>query len=453
MIFGRAYPIKSAVFIGRQSFGGVTSPLYPTDLSKATPVPLGGPPQSLSLNLNLFTNPIPINNAVLLLSSSRVKSSPPDQVHLNILLPIPFNQLDWGKYQLNPDYPVPVQYPNIAVKVVQNPIVPIDWGRQANIPDFLPFVLYPNLNIRTVGSPLIPLDWGKQQNIPDPLPPPQYPNLVLNTVIVQFPFYTRDFSVPFVPVPAKPDQQALNLNLYKNPIPFAQYDWSKPVTVRANLSDQTYPILVANFSAPFNQTDWSKTRWELISPDQTYPNLLLIQPPAVPFFPVDFQKNATIPSVPSPAMGSNQNLFTNPIPNNQYDWTKLWGVRPIVSDQNNLPNIAVLNPFQPGTPLGLFVWMDWNKAKWPAILIPDQNNLPDLVLIINPITPIVVATPSGRYLKGYEDKLRARLPTPSEQIKKAAAILSSAGGHARAASLTSKQRSNIASTAAKARWK
>lgn len=38
-------------------------------------------------------------------------------------------------------------------------------------------------------------------------------------------------------------------------------------------------------------------------------------------------------------------------------------------------------------------------------------------------------------------------------IAQSAAILSKAGGHARAASLTTKQRINIATIAAKARWK
>lgn len=411
-------------------------------------------PDVTHTDILLYPNPIPINNAVLLVPSTRVKSSPPDQIHLNILLPIPFNQQDWAKLNILPDWSVPAQYPNIVLNTVQNPTIPFDWGKLGVLPDFLPSgTIQTNINLFTNPIPFLTPDFTTSRNIPDWLPPTQYPNLVLVPTVAQNPFYTQDFSRPLTPVPAKPDQQALNLNLYTNPIPFAQYDWSKPQGIRGQ-PDQVYTDLVLqNFSTPFVQTDWSKGSTTYIRLDQIYPNIILLQPVQVPFIPVDYSKPITVASVPSPAMGSNQNLFTNPIPFNQYDWTKLWGVRPIVSDQNNLPNIAGTNPSQPSTPLGLFGWTDWNKVKAPVILMPDQDNLPNLVLIINPIVPPVVFTPSGRYLKGYEDKLRNRLPTPSEQIRKAAAVLSSAGGHARAQSLTAKQRTNIASNAAKARWR
>lgn len=55
---------------------------------------------------------------------------------------------------------------------------------------------------------------------------------------------------------------------------------------------------------------------------------------------------------------------------------------------------------------------------------------------------------SGRWI---DDSKKIR--PPSDAVRQAAAILSKMGGHARAASLTSTQRSNIASTAAKARWR
>jgi len=51
------------------------------------------------------------------------------------------------------------------------------------------------------------------------------------------------------------------------------------------------------------------------------------------------------------------------------------------------------------------------------------------------------------------EELNKTKSTHSSEVKTAAAILSKMGGHARAVSLTSTQRSNIASTAAKARWK
>lgn len=372
--------------------------------------------------------------------------------------PIPFSQTEWPRVRtIKPsvDATDPSEMWLFNV-VVAAPFIPVDYGRQ-RMRVYLPPDQPRNLNIASVGSPVIPFDWGRQQNIPDFLPPPQYPNIALNTAVVFFPFYTQDFSRPFVPVPAKPDQQALNINLYTNPIPFAQYDWSKPVSIRLQQPDQSNlpDKVLYNFSTPFAKLDWGVVGDIRALPDVVYPNLLLIQPVLVPFTPVDYSTTRKLPSVPSPALGSNQNLFTNPIPFNQYDWTKLWSVRPIVSDQSNLPNIAVLNPLQLSTPLGLFAWVNPGVVKAPFILIPDQDNLPNLVLLVTPPEPPPPdVIPSGRWLKDYERAVeRLRLPTQSEQIRKAAAVLSSIGGHARAASLTANQRSNIASTAAQARWK
>lgn len=66
-------------------------------------------------------------------------------------------------------------------------------------------------------------------------------------------------------------------------------------------------------------------------------------------------------------------------------------------------------------------------------------------------TPANTAVTSGkwRWLDGVKDLK----PVVQDDVKAAAAVLSKMGGHARAKSLTSNQRSNIASTAAKARWK
>lgn len=70
-------------------------------------------------------------------------------------------------------------------------------------------------------------------------------------------------------------------------------------------------------------------------------------------------------------------------------------------------------------------------------------------------SPTPDATVGGKSWKWKEGVKRLQLHRHSldVSVKKAAAVMSKAGGHARAASLTSTQRSNIASTAAKARWK
>jgi hypothetical protein len=65
---------------------------------------------------------------------------------------------------------------------------------------------------------------------------------------------------------------------------------------------------------------------------------------------------------------------------------------------------------------------------------------------------VVVGGKQWRWKEDYEKYVENRPPSHTEIVKKAAAILSKMGGHARAESLTSKQRTNIAITAAKARW-
>lgn len=53
----------------------------------------------------------------------------------------------------------------------------------------------------------------------------------------------------------------------------------------------------------------------------------------------------------------------------------------------------------------------------------------------------------------FDTRQRYNSTVDLSKVKKAASVMSSLGGNARAASLTATQRSNIASNAAKARWK
>lgn len=59
----------------------------------------------------------------------------------------------------------------------------------------------------------------------------------------------------------------------------------------------------------------------------------------------------------------------------------------------------------------------------------------------------------GRKYEEFNQRPAQTKPYVQPDIAHSASILSTAGGHARAASLTAKQRTNIATIAAKARWK
>lgn len=72
---------------------------------------------------------------------------------------------------------------------------------------------------------------------------------------------------------------------------------------------------------------------------------------------------------------------------------------------------------------------------------------------ISIVTAISGGGGGGRQWRWQEGQKQLQNKPPSDTVKQSAAILSSRGGHARAASLTATQRTNIASTAAKARWK
>lgn len=493
---------------------------------------------SQATNLELFKNAIPNNNSVWLVPNKQVPS---------------VNGRDY--LQNMGMYPNPIPVNNVAVLVLRPAfdISNVPGQYSAGLSLLNPPAAIPFTNAVLLFKPVtdVPSLLGQVSS-----------GLALNTPVVPSPFFTQDFAKPFVPTPAKQDQQAYNLSLltfvpsatytllrdvylsdtftpvlsktdqFDNNLslttfvppagsPFIPVDFQKPWVTPYSTQEQTlllffppapfvpldtsssrfsatradpvypnivllqpqgpvqspffpndfatshvlpdwlpptqYLNLVLSNPIPFNQLDWSKGFDIPSVPTTQYPNIILLAPVPSPFYTQDFSKTQFLPSVPSPQMGTNVNLFTNPLPFNKSDWTYYYAVKPIVSDQNNLPNIAGRNPSQSSTALGLFGWTDWNKVKSPVILIPDQDNLPNLVLIINPPTPIVV-TPQGggrssKWLQDYQKAVDQQRQRQNPDVKKAAAVMSSLGGHARAASLTSKQRSTIASKAASIRWK
>lgn len=89
-------------------------------------------------------------------------------------------------------------------------------------------------------------------------------------------------------------------------------------------------------------------------------------------------------------------------------------------------------------------------------------SLPWLIIIYGTSgTPAPAVTLGGRWKKGLQALEKRNSETYPKRypqnldpgIKHSAYVLSKAGGHARAESLSPKQRSSIASIAAKVRWK
>lgn len=117
----------------------------------------------------------------------------------------------------------------------------------------------------------------------------------------------------------------------------------------------------------------------------------------------------------------------------------------------SLPSV-VLIPGTPPTPISGIAWFEPLPNTVRIVLgFSDSPALQQPIIQIIP-TEVLVGG-KWRWLEGVQklnaDTCGKLLPS----VKEAAAVLSSAGGHARAKALTQTQRSNIASNAAKIRWK
>lgn len=200
------------------------------------------------------------------------------------------------------------------------------------------------------------------------------------------------------------------------PRPYNQYDW--PLPTQPNRIDQTW---IQGISGParaapvgvFSTSTWKWTfRDDVGSVSSLSSALTFVQPP---FNQLDWPLPKAYPIPDSVWISTNPNL--------------------------QRPTITIL-PF--------------NQYSWPLPVIakPIDGSWIIEVPLLTPVVPIIVQGFAGkwRWKEGYNQLIEKRVVQPAEDIKKAAAVLSKMGGHARAQSLSSKQRSNIASTAAQARW-
>jgi hypothetical protein len=212
--------------------------------------------------------------------------------------PIPFAQFQWPRVTpLGPSVPRQAVFNN---ELLLNPIpfnAPTTLGGSSLFFDAAssvsPLQAY-NLNLyasTAPAPPFIPRQWGGSA-LPRISTPPLFS---VNYVgMYSLPFTQLAWGggtfIEFPPAPAQP----YNNQLYTNPIPFAQYDWSKPQSVAPKAADVYQPY--GNFyttvivAAPFYQSSW---------------------PAVQPIKPV----------VPQPTP-YNAQIYTNLIPFAQYDWSK-----------------------------------------------------------------------------------------------------------------------------------
>jgi len=224
-----------------------------------------------------------------------------------------------------------------------------------------------------------------------------------------------------LPVPYyRPDGTWINTGaaLLPSPLPKNQYDWPLPGSPPRPDETWTYWFLPSH-AKPFNQLDWPLPgRYPV--PDGTWINVT----PFIP--PLQF-------------------------PHNQYDWP--------LPGSNPRPDefYVFFNPNTQG-----FILVPLPLIKQVTDLTPplpyriDGTWINQVPLLTPPPPPPLQPQGGGKYhsqwIKDYE-RLVQQQRVEKADVKEAAAVLSRAGGLARAKALSPKQRSAIATLAANTRWK
>lgn len=226
----------------------------------------------------------------------------------------------------------------------------------------------------------------------------------------------NQFYWPLIPAPYRIEQTWIQTpfigNIPPSVQPFNQYDWPNPKSY--SRLDETWVNHVVYAPAPplpFNTYDWPNPRdgrdfrpWVWAVPEIT-------PPPSLPFNQLDWSVIRANPRLDATWINKGiQQITVFPQPFNQYDW----------------------------------------KLPVPIYRL-DNTFIGNLLPLIAPPPPIPQIFGGGRRWKEGAEELSKHRPLELT-IQQAAAVLSKMGGHARAQALTAKQRSNIATVAANARW-
>jgi hypothetical protein len=309
--------------------------------------PLGpSVPRQAVFNNELLLNPIPFNAPTTLGGSSLFfdaasSVSPLQAYNLNLYASTapapPFIPRQWGGSAL-PRISTPPLFLVNYVGMYSLPFTQLAWGGGTFI-EFPPAPAQPyNNQLYTNPIPFAQYDWSKPQSVAPKAADVYQPyGNFYTTVIVAAPFYQSSWPAVQPIKPVVPQPTPYNAQIYTNLIPFAQYDWSKPQSVAPKATDVYQPY--SNFypfvsvTAPFYQNSW---------------------PSVSPIKPV----------VPQPTP-YNAQLYTNPIPFAQYDWSKPVSIAPKASDvyqpYGNFYSVVVMP----------FAQYDWPKVQ-PVRAAPPQ---------------------------------------------------------------------------------
>jgi hypothetical protein len=146
------------------------------------------------------------------------------------------------------------------------------------------------------------------------------------------PFFQTSWPTSDFQTPRAPDAtQQTNINLFTNPIPFAQYDW--PVVRGIDLVRSRFVgrpgIGDVPLATPFVQSIWEPVNPVPSLPPQLVPynaNLYTVAVQAAPFAQLEWKPVSPPSRALDATRQTNINLFTNPIPFAQYDWPTVRGV-------------------------------------------------------------------------------------------------------------------------------
>lgn len=228
--------------------------------------------------------------------------------------------------------------------------------------------------------------------------------------------------------------------------PFNQYDWPNSRDPREYRS-HTFESFPGNIPPPVmgrNQYDWPLPR-QYPRPDENWVWYFPDSETAIPFNQLSWPLPGQNPRLDESWIWVQQILPPALQPHNQYDWPNPRTPQPIDGFWFNPALKVAIVPLPP------------TNYDWP---VPKTSQPIDAtwVLQIPLLTPPVpVPTDAGIGGKTYQDQWSKAYEREQHKhridVQEAAAILSKAGGLARAKALSSKQRSAIASLAAKTRWK